>query len=307
MPGKLKYFAARQRYNGLTLIVNTCHHAWPYLFLALAEAHFWLSDITECSILLSRLADSLVEKNPELDHIICVISALLLSEAIEDETYHNQSGADKSVHVFIFSTPMECPKVDIDYGLMELFSKEWDRMQSNEEDALEQFQRYACVSSNIIEDVFSLDGQSWPRLIRRGFHVNSINGISRTSKQKKKQIIIQILKNTMQSLELISQCLNNYDVFTCHFIQDVHRTMLQSDNFIEVNEEDYKGNIYPVFSLIPIGRFRNVCIFICLRIFIHSYKHKKIVLVANICMVIDTYICVYFHLYLHLYTYVYHF
>jgi hypothetical protein len=83
MSSWMKSIAAKIRYRGLTSIINTCQHAWPYLFLALTEAHFLLSNITECNVLLLRLADSLMKRNPKLDLIIGIISALLLSECLD--------------------------------------------------------------------------------------------------------------------------------------------------------------------------------------------------------------------------------
>mmetsp|Transcript_2706 Transcript_2706/g.4068 ORF Transcript_2706/g.4068 Transcript_2706/m.4068 type:complete len:294 (-) Transcript_2706:156-1037(-) len=131
-------------------------------------------------------------------------------------------------------------------------------MKEREVDVLLQFQRYACVSSNILEDVFSLEGQSWPRLIRRGFYVNSIDGISVLSKQKKKKTIIRILKNTQDGLVLLSQCLDDYNTFTEEFIKRIHSTLLQDDNFVEEQCEDHRGDVYTMFMLIPTGQYRRV-------------------------------------------------
>ena len=83
-----------------------------------------------------------------------------------------------------------------------------------EAEAVDQFYRYACITSNLLEDVFQVEGQSCIHLVRRGFHINSIEGSSVNSKLKKKHSIIQILKNTKESLQCISTCLGDPSKFT---------------------------------------------------------------------------------------------
>jgi Fic family protein len=103
----------------------------------------------------------------------------------------------------------------------------------------------------VIEGVFSLEGSSWPRLVRRGFFVNSIEGISRDSKLKKKTTIIRVLENTLEALNKMSTSLDDFALFTPEFLMELHRMLLQNDNFVieEVDEN-------PVYQVIPLGKFR---------------------------------------------------
>jgi fido (protein-threonine AMPylation protein) len=251
----VKYIIAKRRYLGLTKIKKTNTVTFPFFFQALAEAHFLLSDLHGCLDVLHELTD-IVPDNGSLKHLIDVVSKLLEREAICDDEFHNQSQTDL---LNCFSAPFECPVIAEDCSSLQTLQSEWERMENRENDALLQFQRYACVSSNILEGVFSLEGQSWPRLIRRGFHADSIDGISELSKQKKKKVIIRILQNTQQSLLLLSQCLeNDYSLFTPDFIKRVHSTILQDDNFEEEQCEDHRGDVYTMFVLIPTGRYRQM-------------------------------------------------
>ena len=250
----MKYSFAKKRYLGLTKIRREQTVSFPFFFLALAEAHFLLSDMHGCLDALNEIA-VIVKNNNDLRRLIGIVSNLLEREAIRDDEYHNQSQAS---NLYTFSTPFECPVIHTDTTLLETLQSAWKEMEVRDEGALLQFQRYACISSNILEDVFSLEGQSWPRLIRRGFYVNSIDGISLLSKQKKKKVIIQILKNTLQSLELLSACLDDYSMFTEDFVKRIHSTILQNDNFVEEQCEDYEGDMYSMFMLIPSGRYRQM-------------------------------------------------
>jgi fido (protein-threonine AMPylation protein) len=249
----MKYGFAKKRYLGLTRIRNTKTVTFPFFFLALAEAHFLLSDLHGCQDVLKELT-AFVPQYADLIHLIEIVSKLLERDTICDDEYHNQP---ETAHVHTFSTPFACP-TSADCASLQTLQLAWEGMKENEEDALLQFQRYACVSTNILEDVFCLEGQSWPCLIRRGFYVNSIDGISLLSKQKKKKVIIRILQNTQQSLVLLSQCLDDYSMFTEAFIKKIHSTILQDDNFVEEQCEDHEGDMYSVFMLIPSGRYRQV-------------------------------------------------
>jgi hypothetical protein len=84
--------------------------------------------------------------------------------------------------------------VVIDYKKPELFNDNiqidiyqiqdvWNQFKEKTTDsrALELFGRYAVVSTTELEAVFQLSGNTWSKLVRFGFHVNSIEGISKTT------------------------------------------------------------------------------------------------------------------------------
>jgi fido (protein-threonine AMPylation protein) len=253
-----RYGLAKQRFIGLTRMREKYDIKWPYFFLALAEVHFLLSDLHGCRDLLDEL-NIVLHGNEEVIQLINKVSLLLVRDALEDDQFHLQSEAKEAgARVATFSSPQECPIIATDSSALDIVFNAWQTMQQNEEDALVQFQRYACITSNILEGVFSLEGQSWPRLVRRGFFMNSIDGISLTSKQRKKRVIIQILKNTLESLGLLSKCLDDFTVFSPRFVKEIHCNMLKHDCFHEEELEDFNGRPYSLVMLIPAGRYRQV-------------------------------------------------
>lgn len=250
----LKYHFVKERYLGLTKMRKNYTVTFPFFYLALAETHFLLSDIHGCLAVLDEISRivNLTDHN-DLIQLKNRVTKLLDQQTILDNKYHDQP--DIKI-LYMYSAPSECPEIrckSFDTLLMK-----GNSLKNKEKDALVQFQRYACVSSNELEGVFSVEGQSWPRLIRKGFFINSIDGISQLSKQKKKRVIIKILENTMESLKLLSQCLDDYNLFTEEFIKKIHFTMLQNDNFVEEQMENCEGEMFSMFILIPNGRYRQV-------------------------------------------------
>eukprot|EP01089_Gocevia_fonbrunei_P011542 TRINITY_DN2497_c0_g1_i1.p1 TRINITY_DN2497_c0_g1~~TRINITY_DN2497_c0_g1_i1.p1 ORF type:complete len:464 (-),score=36.66 TRINITY_DN2497_c0_g1_i1:23-1414(-) len=221
--------------------------------LVLAESLFWLSAYCESLELLMKL-DTLLDGDDELlKHIIRNISQIIENARVEDEKTYNLKG---TVSTSMYSSPLPIPSVQPDEGKIAPIREAWNDLQSKEKEAIDQFSRYACVTSNLLEDVFQIEGQSWARLVRRGFYVNSIEGISKNSKMKMGSKIIQILKNTQESLQSISKCLNDTNTFTPEFIKSLHRTILKDDNF----DETQLVETYNVIRLISIGNFRKgVC------------------------------------------------
>lgn len=250
---------AKWRYTTLTLmyrsLLEKSNRPWPSLLLFLAEAHFLLSDSRGCLNYL-QLLSQLLPNDEKLSHLIRIMDQLLLDESIQDDNYHNQTGV-QGITLYTFSTPIEYPTIPPMNESLQTLLTNWERLKSKEDDAINLLQRYACVSSNILEDVFSLEGQSWSRLIRFGFDLNSIDGISLTSKQKNKRIIIKILKNTLTCFELISSCLDDPTKFTPTFLIQLHTVLLQNNNFLE-DDEDSDISSGPTIMLIPTGRFRSI-------------------------------------------------
>jgi hypothetical protein len=67
-------------------------------------------------------------------------------------------------------------------------------MQDKRDGFLEQFVRLACVETNELDNVFQLDGDSTMKLACCGFHTNSIEGISLTSRHKTRQRYLRTLR-----------------------------------------------------------------------------------------------------------------
>jgi len=248
---KWKYQMARSRYLCLTKLMPTGNDEskpWRLLLLVLAEANFWLSDLLECKSLLCQLRE-LHANDTNLNRIIELLQEIIESDAALDEEYHAQKDFAGTVHYF--STPVNCPEQDVDIPNLRELQGSFEKMQRDNSNAVDEFARYACLSSNVIEGVFSLEGSSWPRLVRRGFFVNSIEGISRDSKLKKKTTIIRVLENTLEALNKMSTSLDDFALFTPEFLMELHRMLLQNDNFVieEVDE-------YTVYQVIPLGKFR---------------------------------------------------
>jgi Fic family protein len=109
----------------------------------------------------------------------------------------------------------------------------------------------------MLENVFELEDSSWRKLIRTGFFINSIEGISLTSRKKKKEAIIQVLTNTENALSLINRCLDDYSQFTPEFLKKLHHTLLHDDWFEE--EVVVSGDLFgdgTVIRLVTVGKFR---------------------------------------------------
>lgn len=68
----MKYSFAKKRYLGLTKITREQTVSFPFFFLALAEAHFLLSDMHGCLDALNELA-VIVKNNYELRRLIGIV------------------------------------------------------------------------------------------------------------------------------------------------------------------------------------------------------------------------------------------
>src|SRR3990167_6658328 len=251
-PG-FKYHEAKVRYQKLYSYLQTDKHNNKLLLLVLAESLFWLSAYSDALELLKNLKQ-LLEDDEILQRIIGLLSSIIEHEKLEDEKIFNSQG---TISTSFYKTPIAIPQSKPDEGRIRSIGEAWDNLKSKEAEALNQFYRYACVTSNLLEDVFQVEGQSWTRLVRRGFYVNSIEGISLTSKLNLGAKIIQILKNTQESLQSISACLDDTEKFTPEFIKSIHRTILKDDNF----DETEQVGTYNIIRLINIGNFRQVACF----------------------------------------------
>ena len=131
----------------------------------------------------------MIGSDAKLDEIKKMVDGIIKSEAEEDEKFHNLAGRDYTCK---FTTPILCPHEHVDNEYIEALSIRWKTLQEKEYAAEEQFVRFACIATNVIEDVFQFKGKNtWPKLIRRGFKVECIEGISQMSKKKNKGAIVQ--------------------------------------------------------------------------------------------------------------------
>ena len=60
------------------------------------------------------------------------------------------------------------------------------------------------------------------------------------------------------SLDLLSQCLDDFRKILTDFIKSVLATIHQGDNIIEERMTDSKGDTYLVFMLVASGEYRQV-------------------------------------------------
>lgn len=110
---------------------------------------------------------------------------------------------------------------------------------------LTEFARLACVTSNELEGVSALAGDSVTYLVKQGFVDNAIKGISRQNQIKQKQQVFRILENAMACFPVILPFVreNNLgDSTTIRFsdqrLKNLHSTLLQSDNVYAEDFED---------------------------------------------------------------------
>lgn len=249
-PRYTRYINAKQRYLELfPLVKDFSPQEWPSIYLVLAESLFWLGDLSMSYRFLSKL-EEVLRDDVNLHSLLLLFEEILRVEEAEDESYHNTQGERST---FLFSSPMACPAEPILSERLHAANTRWNSMYRRDESAVEEFSRLVCISTNDLEGVFSIVGQSWPRLIRRGFCANSIDGISIHSRVKKKKQILRILDNTLKCLKRISDILDDSASFTTQFVKDIHRTLLFRDNFEEEEDEDIR-----VIQVIRTGEFRQV-------------------------------------------------
>lgn len=116
---------------------------------------------------------------------------------------------------------------------------------------MEFFSRYACVTTNELENVFEVDGFTWHRLIRKGFLEKSIVGITENSKIKSKSRILKILRNTSRCMDEVGKILSHFESFDENFVCMLHANLMEGENF----EIQYGDDGVELRSLIiPLGR-----------------------------------------------------
>lgn len=104
---------------------------------------------------------------------------------------------EPSFNIYSRPMPLNVGHIGVPEGYMELLQL-WQRFKEprTEEVAIDEYARHASLSTNFLEGVFALKGNSWARLIRRGFFVNEIEDIPRQSYIQDPEQIIRVLKKT---------------------------------------------------------------------------------------------------------------
>jgi len=144
------------------------------------------------------------------------------------------------------------------------------------EQAVELLSKLSCIETNVLEGVFDISGQSWPRLIRKGFYHNAIEGITEKSKIKRKHRIANILKDTEKGLKLVSQqrILDTPEDFSISLVQELHKITMQTSKF-EHSEYTIDGETTENIILISTGEWRRrTCV-----TFHHMYTPNSMALV----------------------------
>lgn len=256
-------FKAKERYE-LFFKYEEFFEIFPPLLIILAESYFWLENICMCKDLLVKFL-YIVKTDEQLEYIIYNLDECIEMLKIEDDLYHNNEGDDRIEDAILFKYDgfINFNNEEIDYDILNLALERWKKLQNEltEKIALDHFIRYACIATNELEGVFELSGNTWPKLIKRGFYINSIDGISKLSRERKKDTIIKILINTSASMDLVKEILLDYNNFNEEYLNTIHLTLMENCKFHENYVEYEIGNEiinYISYRLITVGKFRNV-------------------------------------------------
>ncbi|KAJ3159551.1 hypothetical protein HDU86_001560 [Geranomyces michiganensis] len=228
--------AAAQRYKLLGSLVAQ-HPQWTLAKAMLAECHYLMTDSYGALELLLRCQE---------------LQSILKEEGSgeEDNVDYSELVVKKYRRPALFDS---AASLTVDVGTSLARWRRFQESQKSVDAAIGQFARHAAISTNVLEGVFSIDGQSWPRLVKRGFYANSIEGIPRASKIKKKQKIVSILQNTEACFGDLTAVLRDRSLYAEKFVQVVHTKLLLDDN-VEISEDD--DGSYA--NLIPRGQYRRV-------------------------------------------------
>jgi Fic family protein len=253
MESKLRYEVYNDKFGLSSKLENI------FMIQILAESHFWIEDIETCYELMMNIKEKIIIEDLKLNKIIINLEKIIEDSIIKDEEYFNNEGEDKIEEAILhtYKIPLKNPFLETDYETLKILNEKWKslKLEYNEYKTNEEFSRYACVSTNELEGIFELNGKSWLKLIKRGFFTNSIEGISKTSKEKKKSTIVKILINTSECINLIGNILDDYLKFDENFLNLLHTILLKNNNFEEIDSE--MDNI-KYYRLIKSGEFRKV-------------------------------------------------
>jgi hypothetical protein len=236
------------------------------LCIVLAEALFWLGDLSGSLGFLNQLNWSLCSSDSKLKKIIQIVEFLFINEKQRENDLEDETTDENGSEVFHISPPPSLSKmtgnfsnIDIESVDVRYIQNEWEMCKSEvgEKLATEIFSRYACVTTNELENVFEVDGSTWHRLVRKGFFENSIVGISENSKIKSKSRIIKVLNNTNKCVDEVGKIFSKYESYDERFICALHSYLMEGENF-DVAEDD--EGLEMCIMVIPAGAILYVLI-----------------------------------------------
>jgi hypothetical protein len=123
-----------------------------------------------------------------------------------------------------------------------------------EMNGMEQFVRYACITTNESEGVFNLTGNSTKTLARCGLCADYIEGISWYSKQKNPAKILKIIGNMELCYKSLGPVLRGLAKSSPRFLKDMHYQLMVENN-VELEWDEMHGH-YAGHVIIHIGKYR---------------------------------------------------
>jgi fido (protein-threonine AMPylation protein) len=209
----------------------------------------------------------------QLNHILQQLGKIGEQEEEKDEVFFRCAGLEEgSFELFPAVSPVPCPLgITLPHGELDELMGKWKSLQATEtvpNAILNQFQRFVCLESNLLEGVFELDEISQKRVVQNGFSVDFIDENRRRSNGN----IVKALENSLKSYEFALNDLKNS--FTIDFILQLHRILIGNDYwFHEHNDE-----LTLVITMAKAGQLRTIS-----GMTTHWNKKKKINEVVQFC------------------------
>lgn len=254
-----KYQSARkigaaERYYDL----NEMHEHFPNdpcILLLLAECHFIMYDNAGTRKLLLRVRELLQGMSIEdsvLDFAISNVSALAQYELYD---IPEEEDEEDFVHTLEYMRPAAWEPSAEPSNLVELVAL-WKQLQDRS-NGVDEFVRYASVTTNELEQVFQLTSGSSMKLARCGLYLSSFCGISKASRHKNPEKIISIIKNTEACYQELKLVVGNEKLFDVNFLKVSHRKILDRDN---INIDHHSDGFVEV-TVVRMAEFREVACF----------------------------------------------
>ncbi|KAI8908197.1 fido domain-containing protein [Powellomyces hirtus] len=243
---------AAHRYNRLEPLVAQ-QPDWPLAVTLLAETHYLMNDSHGALQLLRQVQQTTTHgTDPSFDTAVGQLQLLVDEDSGEEEDYESE------LKVKVYKRPALLAQVPLSTSLLNVDESLalWSSLKTAKtaEVAIDQFARNAAIQTNVLEGVFSIDGDSWSLLVKRGLFENFICGISQTSRIKKPKKIVEILRTTDACLSDLTAVLQDSHRYNDQFVQTIHGKLLKNDNISY--EDDEEVGRYAL--LIPRGTYRRV-------------------------------------------------
>lgn len=236
---------ARSRVHRLASLAGKYLPKYPQIGLLLAESHFLLQDPCGAYEWCTKVRDIADSDDAGLSNAIDNLQSLIVPEDDDDE-----EEPEERYTVFPYTRPQPFNEYGSPIALSSESMAKFEALKNQNRGIMDEFARLACISTNEIEGVFALTGNSIPALVKSNFLENSIAGISGKSRVKNKAKVIKILENTMECFSMLSgsESVLNVDE---DLVKDLHRTLLQDDF---VMDETNGGEV--LFYIISRGKYR---------------------------------------------------